>query len=639
MPVTFRCPCGTTLRAASQHVGRATRCPSCGAGLLVPRPDAGPRPARRRWPWLAGGTAVGLVLAVGAGLVVVAQRQLRPAHPPNPVVAQAPPRPAGAAPDPQGEATSEGPAPRLPASPQAAGDTSGLDRLNAARTAAGLPRVTPDATLSGGCQAHAEYLARNLEQLRRRGLPTNDETSDLPGSSTEGKQAAKVAFGGYTRQAAADLVDEWLATVFIRPMLLDPELQRVGWGKAHDARGGWFAVLDVSRGRGTLDVVVYPADGQKDVPTAYPGTELPDPIPQAKTKRAGYPVTITFPLGATVRKVEAVLSRGAEPLPVWLSTPEKPAQDAGRQRNTVCLIVHVPLEENTTYTVTVSAEVDGTPWQHQGRFTTGRAPGPAPEAPTDREALARAVLAQVNGYRKRAGVAPVVLDEGLSRGCQAHAEYLVRNAADPSTEGVGGHEEDPKLPGHSAAGRKAGLAADIAMDIEPLRAVPEWMATLFHRVPILDPDLRRIGFGAAEGERPHWRVVVDVNSGHGSDRPVRYPADGQKDVPLAYHPGERPDPIPESKDKKPGFPVSVAFPRGATVTDAAAHLTDADGNEVAAWVSTPEKTVDRDLQRNSVCLVARQPLRPGTRYTATVTARVDGAAWKRSWSFTTRKGR
>lgn len=638
MPVTFRCPCGTTLQAANDVIGRPGRCPTCGALLAIPRPAA---PARRRlWPWLAGGAGLGLGVAVVVGLSVAVLGHFRPAGPASPVRAEEQPRAGGApeAPAPPREAGPDGPSLQTPPPLIPGGDTSGLERLNGARAAAGLPKVTLDRALSQGCMAHARYLARNFDQLRQRGLPTNDESPDLPDYLPDGKDAAKVAFSGYTRQAPADLVDEWLATAFIRPMLLDSELHRIGWGRSRDARGGWFVVLDVTRGRGTQAVVVYPADGQKDVPPAYPGTELPDPIPQARHKRAGYPVTVTFPAGATVRKVQAVLSQGPRPLAVWLSTPENPAQDQGRQHNTICLIAHEPLEENTTYTVAVSAQVGAAPWKYQGTFTTSRAPGPPPEAPADRESLARAVLAQVNGYRKHAGLAPVALDAGLSHGCQAHADYLVQNVADRSTEGVGAHEEDPKLPGYSEAGRRAGQAADIAMDIEPLRAVPEWMATLFHRVPILDPNLRRIGFGIADAGRPHWRVVVDVNSGRGSDRPVLYPADGQKDVPPAYHAGERPDPIPESKDKKAGYPVTVTFPHGATVKDAVAHLADADGHEVPAWVSTPEKTVDRELQRNSVCLIARQPLRPGARYTATVTARVDGAAWKRTWGFTTRRG-
>jgi uncharacterized protein YkwD len=529
------------------------------------------------------------------------------------------------------------PAPRQAAWAQDAADTAARDRLNHYRTAADLPKVTLDPALCRGCQAHARYLARNFDQLRKRGLSTGDESPDLPEFSEDGKAAAKVAFSGYERRDPADLVDDWLATVFIRPLLLDPDLHRIGWGSVRDPRGGWFAVLDVSRGKGSQDVVIYPPDGQKDVPLAYPGTELPDPIPQATQKRAGYPVTLTFPRNATVRGVTARLAKGGEEVPVWLSTPEKPAQHEPRQRNTICLIAKEPLEPDTAYTVTVKAQVGGAAWSYEGRLTTGRGERQSDEAPRDRGATARAVLEQINGYRKEVGLAAVTLDAGLTRGCQAHADYLVRNEDQPSTQGLGGHDEDSKLPGYTAEGEKAGKAADIAFDVEPLAAVPAWMASLFHRVPLLDPDLRRVGFGSAHGERSGWVVVVDVNTGRGSDRPVCCPADGEKDVPTAYHPGERPDPIPESKDKKAGFPVSVRFPRGATVHDVTARLTDTAGQEVPAWVLTPEKTVDRDLQRNSVCLVPQQPLRPGTTYTAAVTARVDGVEWKQAWSFTTRR--
>src|ERR1700722_16890765 len=42
-------------------------------------------------------------------------------------------------------------------------------------------------------------------------------------------------------------------------------------------------------------VVIYPVDGQKGVPVAFPGHELPDPIPDAHGAIAGYPVTASFP--------------------------------------------------------------------------------------------------------------------------------------------------------------------------------------------------------------------------------------------------------------------------------------------------------------------------------------------------------
>ena len=520
-------------------------------------------------------------------------------------------------------------------------DTAALDRLNAARTAAGLSPVALDPALSRGCLAHARYLVQNFEQLSKRGQPTNDELPAMPGFSEDGKAAGRAGFSGWDRRDAADLIDGWIATVFIRPLLLDPELRRVGWGQAGDKRNGWFGVLDVSRGKGSTAVVIYPADGQKDVPLTYPGTELPDPIPQATQKRAGYPVTVTFPRAAAVEDVTARLAAGTggkeEDVPAWASTPEKPAQDSGYQRNTVCLIAKDPLQAETTYTVRVKARVDGRAWSYEGTFTTGKAARPTEEGPADREALAKAVLEQVNSYRKRAGLEAVALDAGLTKGCRAHADYLVRNAGNPSTEGLGGHDEDPKLPGYSEEGRRAGKASDIAFDVDPLAAVPDWMATFFHRVPLLDPDLRRVGFGAARGEKVGWIVVLDVTSGRGSGAVVFCPADGQQDVPTAYHAGERPDPIPESKGRPAAYPVTVMFPRGAAVKDVTARLVDARGQDVPAWVLTPEQTVDRDLQRNQVCVIARQSLQPGTEYTVTVAAQVDGTDWKQKWSFTTRK--
>jgi uncharacterized protein YkwD len=516
----------------------------------------------------------------------------------------------------------------LPAAPPAA-DTTGLDKLNAYRQAAGLPRVALDEKLSKGCQDHAQYLARNFTQITKQGLRTDDESPTLPGFTEEGKAAGEAAFSGQDRQDATNLIDLWMASLYIRPMLLDPDLHRIGWGRAQDAGKAWFAVLDVQRGRGTGEVVAYPVDGQKGVPLAYPGSELPDPIPEATNKRAGYPITLTFPAKVAVRKVTARLTGDKDKeVPFWLSTPEKPAHPQF-QANTICLIAKAPLQPSATYTAAFTGEVNGAPWKQEITFTTLER-----NAAPQRGAT---VLERINAYRKTAGLEPVTLDEALSKGCQAHAFYLAKNTDDPATQDLGAHTEDPKLPGYTVAGQKAGKAADISFGIEPLAAVDGWMATLFHRVPILDPDLKRIGFGTAKDAKRGTLSVLDVRSGHGSGEPILYPGDKQKDVPLAYHAGERPDPIPESKTKKAGFPITVMFPRNAVVKDASATLTTDQGKEVPVWLSSPEKTADLDLQRNSVGLIAQEPLRPSTTYTVTISAQVDGAPWKQTWSFTTGK--
>jgi uncharacterized protein YkwD len=518
-------------------------------------------------------------------------------------------------------------------------DRSGMERLNDYRKMADLPPVTLDPALCRGCRGHADYLARNWVRLSKEGLASNDESPSLPAFSEEGKAAARAGFGGYNPKDPLALIDQSMASVFIRPMLLDPELERIGWGKVREEKGGWFVVLDVSRGKGSTEVIDYPVNGQKDVPLAYPGSEIPDPIPEATQKRAGYPITVTFPQNIAVKDVTARLTRGDEEVAGWLSTPEKPAKDARFQHNTVCFIAKEPLRPSSTYRVMVKATADGAPWARAWDFTTGKEEiGPSRGAVKDRDAAARAVLEQVKGYRKEAGLEPVALDAALTKNCQAHADYLARNAGDPGIQGLGAHDEDPKLPGYSVAGHQAGRASDIYFGPDPEAAVDFWMASLFHRVPLLAPELKRIGYAVAGagGERV---AVLNVHSGHGIGRPVFCPADGQKDVPLAYHPGERPDPIPESKGKKAGYPISVGFPAGAAVKDAAAKLLDADGKEVSIWLSSPEQSVDTGLQRNTACLVAQEPLRPKTTYTVTVRARLDGEEWKKTWSFTTGGGR
>jgi uncharacterized protein YkwD len=438
---------------------------------------------------------------------------------------------------------------------------------------------------------------------------------------------------------AADLIEERMAGLFFRIQLLDPQLRRVGWGQAEAKDRGWFGVLDIRRGRGSALVVVYPAENQKAVPLAFPGNEIPDPIPQAKEKKAGYPVTVTFPAGMKVRQVVAKLldSRDKE-VSVWLSTPETPVIDAGLQMNSICLIAKNPLSDNADYKVTIEATVNGEPWQKSWKFTTGSGQGWAfkPGDNANSEALSKTVVNRVNFFRREARLGPVEIDPALSKGCQSHADYLVKNAKHPSTKGLGAHEERPDLPGFSIEGQRAGKASDISLGLDPQGSVDGYVSTFFHRIPILDPELRRIGFGVAKDDDLGWVSVVDVQSGRGDNQPVAYPAEGQKDVPLEYIAGERPDPIPESKDKVAGYPITLTFPRTAVISKGDMKLKTEAGQDVTAWLSTPERSVNQELQRNTLCLIAKQPLRPKTTYRVTAEAIVEGQPWTRTWSFTTK---
>ncbi len=378
--------------------------------------------------------------------------------------------------------------------------------------------------------------------------------------------------------------------------------------------------------------LLCPADGQTDVPLAFSGgPEIPGSLPG----QAGYPVSVTFRPGVCVRGVAARLLDGAgRQVDVRLLTPETDPQG---QRNSVCLIARAPLRPATRYRVEVRARVGGEEWAREWTFTTAKAD------PVHAAVAARA-LEKVNAYRARAGLEAVILDPQLTAGCQAHCDYLARNAGHPSTEGLGAHSEDPALPGYSEGGSLAGKSSVIAWgEAEPLATIDGWMATLYHRVPLLDPTLKRIGFGHAR-RRGGWVTALDVMRGKEASPPagvVLYPAPNQAGVPLRFPANEDPDPIPLATDRRAGFPITTTFPAGASLTKMAFTLKDGGGQTVAVWFSSPEKPANPKFaahQGTTVCLIAREPLRPETTYTVSGSGEVNGLPWSREWSFTTGKG-
>src|SRR5262245_26882541 len=191
------------------------------------------------------------------------------------------------------------------------------------------------------------------------------------------------------------------------------------------------------------------------------------------------------------------------------------------------------------------------------------------------DADAAKVVDRINVYRKAAGLEPVALDPALSKGCAAHAAYLVTNVDHPSTQGLGLHSEDAKLPGYSKEGERAGKASVIFLGREGEQAVDGWIGSLFHRIPLLQSRLRKIGYGAARGGPAKVTVVLDATNGLAPVKDstvVVYPAEDQKEVPLSLVP-EIPDPVPDSVGTS-GYPVTAIFAEGALVKDVKATFKD-----------------------------------------------------------------
>ena len=261
----------------------------------------------------------------------------------------------------------------------------------------------------------------------------------------------------------------------------------------------------------------------------------------------------------------------------------------------------------------------------------GQSIAPAQDAPA--QDATRPIVEKINAIRRLAGLQPVELDEGLSRACRLHAQYLVTNRADPKAQGLGAHVERQELPGYTAEGAKAANTSDISWGADVAGAVDLWMAGLYHRIPFLRPNLKRIGLGY-EGDV----VVADVVSGVGGFNldSIAYPADGQSNVPTEFG-VDMPDPLPKDAPRKAGYPITLLFPFVTKIAGVEAELTDSAGGKVEFHLSDPERPATSFPQQSTICLIPIKPLAANTTYKVSIKANVDGWVVRKSWSFITRE--
>ena len=289
---------------------------------------------------------------------------------------------------------------------------------------------------------------------------------------------------------------------------LNPTMKTLGLGAAQQAPRGWLWTLALPLEIDPADfpgAILCPGKEQEDVPLLF-GREVASLVPDQKADAvAGYAVSANFFPRRKVRNVEASLSDAGTDVPCWLSSPDKRLPGTGTNAQ-ILLIPKRALQSGTKYAVEMSAEVDGKAWEAKWQFGTM-------DMVAYRARIAERLLAEVNRARKDAGLNAVTLDDKLSGPCQKHADYIVRNLDHPKVQGLGIHDEDATLPGATPEGAKAGKAAVIAIISEPADSVAGWMATLYHRLPILEPGLKRVGYGQTRHPIRGWVTVLDTGNG------------------------------------------------------------------------------------------------------------------------------
>ncbi len=257
------------------------------------------------------------------------------------------------------------------------------------RSGAFLPPVAEDPALSAGARAHARYLVANdtSHPAVDPAGDVHDEDPAMPLYSPEGQQAARNGNVVRSEDAGMDgarAFDAWMTGPFHALGILDPRLERVGFGLWNEADGlGWesAAVLDVLSGRAdeAPEAVAFPLFFPGPDATVhlleYPGQESPDPLAAAAcagfSPPTGLPLIVQLgsdPSGANdpdVTGTAITLDDGTPVEHCWFSegtytNPDGAAQARGRlvldTRDAVVIIPREPLLPGRTYTASVTAD-------------------------------------------------------------------------------------------------------------------------------------------------------------------------------------------------------------------------------------------------------------------------------------------
>lgn len=280
------------------------------------------------------------------------------------------------------------------------------------------------------------------------------------------------------------------------------------------------------------------------------------------------------------------------------------------------------------------------------RLDEGMGIGESPQSKKFYEALYPAgderkkAVDALNEYRKKCGLPPVVFSATISAGAQRHAEYLVKNDGHPSTDGLGAHNEDPSLPGYTPEGAHAGKSSDIGQ-VPPVPSMINMLGTFYHRIPLLHPDLKKVGIGWAtkEGRADFGWCVIDCMSAVGPrndklPRLVAYPAPGATGVQRAFD-DELPDPIPEGEDHENGEAITLSWFGQGKISGGAMEV-KVNGVAVEGYFSTRDAPARKDHGNgNSLCFIPKNVLPPNAKVEVKAKTTVDGKALEKAWSFTT----
>jgi uncharacterized protein YkwD len=241
------------------------------------------------------------------------------------------------------------------------------------------------------------------------------------------------------------------------------------------------------------------------------------------------------------------------------------------------------------------------------------------------------MLRVMNELRYSVGAPTIPADPRLVQSAQNHATYNILNS-------TSGHYETAGRPGYTgyvaqdrarAVGYSAPFVSEVATGAsDVLAGVRALWDAPYHRLGLMHPQTRVVGWGRAEGGSRH-QVVGNIGKDF-STVPVdvvRSPAIGQAGIPTSWSGHESPSPVRPGSSGPYGYPVMIVY-GGYKAVDVRGVSLHHNGTPLSLFVSPQQ------FERDYALVVPDKPLPVGkidVRFDITVA----GTYVTEAWSFYT----
>ncbi|HEY0706118.1 MAG TPA: CAP domain-containing protein [Polyangia bacterium] len=267
------------------------------------------------------------------------------------------------------------------------------------------------------------------------------------------------------------------------------------------------------------------------------------------------------------------------------------------------------------------------------------APSGCPTGPEGMDQQAIDAMETMNRLRKTAGLGCVSLSREASVAAERHCQYYVANSGKCIAKP---HREMDSCRNYMAetfSDRLAMSAYTGSPRFEVMAyvghgptSVQQWLDSVWHRIPILSPDVDEAGYG-----RQGRCDTMDFGFAGPSPTPKNlvYPLENQLNVPRSFSGRESPEPPPPPGGWPSGYPVTVY---AAGLTDITEHsITVAEtGVELDHIWLAPGDARAYGLLVDEFMLYTYRPLPAHTKFRVRVAGTQNGEPKVFDWTFTTR---